>query len=94
MSNKANAAAYQQLVQSNVERVSIGMFDLIDRLQSLPPGERVASAALLTSLMAEHFGITVPDAMRVATNILAEEQFFAERDRFSAAREYLRKEMK
>jgi hypothetical protein len=92
--SKVNTTAYQQLVQANVQRVSQGMFSLIDRLQTLPPGEQVASAALLTSLVAERFGVPIADAMRTATNILADDHFFANGETFSAAREYLKKEVK
>lgn len=87
-------AAYQQLIQADADRVSTGMFDLIDRLQLLSPGEQVAAAAILSALVSERFNVDAHEATAVARRIIRASDHFTRGQQFDAAREYLRKEVR
>ncbi len=89
-----NTYAYQQLVQANADRVSTGMFNLLDRLQTIEvPGERVAAAAVLAILTAEHFGVCPHEAIVAARKIITASDHFTSGQQFDAARAYFKNEV-
>jgi len=87
--------AFEQIAHANAERVSTGMFSLLDRLQEIRrDGEKVAAAAMLVVLVAERFNVCPHEAVKVAKTIIAKDNFYSKGQQFSAAREYLKQDVK
>lgn len=78
------------LANINPRKAATSAMSVIDALQDYLPHEQVAGLCAVFSLLADRYGVRLPDAMEVVNNVMT----FADgrRPEFKAVEQYMREE--